>query len=254
MQTKISAAASAQMDTFAALRTIYATEGVRGLYRGVSAPLLAVVPAFAITFWSYDVAKSGLLLRSGNEELTISQTLIAGGFSGIPLAAVVGPSERIKCCMQVYGYSSFSQCAQQLYQEGGLRSIFRGCGATVLRDVPGNAAYFGTYEFFKRTFRTLEGTEVASFQSTFMAGGLAGMANWIVAIPFDVIKSRYQTAPPGMYRNLGHVFRELVQQEGVTALFRGLSPALIRAFPANGACLAGVESARTLFAHLAPQS
>jgi solute carrier family 25 carnitine/acylcarnitine transporter 20/29 len=76
---------------------------------------------------------------------------------------------------------------------------------------------------------------------------MAGVANWIVAIPFDVLKSRLQTAPHGKYRNLFDVFQQLLQNEGVFALFRGLSPALIRAFPANAACLAGVEMARTLF-------
>jgi solute carrier family 25 carnitine/acylcarnitine transporter 20/29 len=242
-------AAAAQIDTFGTLHNIYVKEGVRGLYRGVTAPLLAVVPAFAITFWSYDVAKNSLMRQSGTGELTINQTLMAGAFSGIPLAAVVGPSERIKCMMQVGGYNSFTDCARSIYREGGLRSIFRGCGATMLRDVPGNAAYFGTYEICKRTFAKWEGRETASVSATFMAGGLAGIGNWVVAIPFDVLKSRYQTAPSGMYRNLMHVFRELIHTEGFGALFRGLSPALIRAFPANGACLAGVESARTLFAH-----
>lgn len=245
--TKIQAAI--KIDTFGALRNIYVKDGVKGLYRGVSAPLIAVVPAFAITFWSYDVAKNSLMRHAGTNELSIQQTLLAGAFSGIPLAAVVGPSERIKCLMQVGGYNSFTGCARQVYNEGGLRSIFRGCGATMLRDIPGNAAYFGSYELFKRGFANWEGQEKASFSATFMAGGMAGICNWIIAIPFDVIKSRYQSAPQGMYRNLAHVVRELIQHEGVGALFRGLSPALIRAFPANGACLAGVESARTIFSH-----
>lgn len=32
-----------------------------------------------------------------------------------------------------------------------------------------------------------------------MAGGLAGIANWSVCIPPDVLKSRLQTAPEGKY-------------------------------------------------------
>ena len=31
--------------------------------------------------------------------------------------------------------------------------------------------------------------------STLVAGGLAGMCNWLVAIPMDVVKSRLQAAP-----------------------------------------------------------
>lgn len=38
---------------------------------------------------------------------------------------------------------------RQLYREGGIRSIFRGTGATLLRDGPGSAAYFAAYELTK---------------------------------------------------------------------------------------------------------
>jgi solute carrier family 25 carnitine/acylcarnitine transporter 20/29 len=116
----------------------------------------------------------------------------------------------------------------------------------MMRDVPGNAAYFACYEFSKRLFSRIEGSESASLPAIFIAGGLAGVANWIVAIPFDVVKSRYQTAPSGKYRNLPDVVRTLLREEGAGAFFRGLSPALLRAFPANAACLAGVETARSL--------
>lgn len=259
MQTTTSAVSqitvtAASGTTFGQLRTIFLTEGLSGLYRGVSAPLLAVTPAFAISFWSYDLALTGMREFSSTahskQDLSVGQSCLAGAFSGIPLAAVVAPSERIKCLMQVdkARFSGFGDCLQQVYREGGLRSVFRGLGATCMRDVPGNAAYFGTYELLRRELSRVEGTPSPSLHVTLLAGGMAGVANWIVALPFDTLKSRLQTAPKGKYRNVFDVFQQLIRQEGVTALFRGLSPALIRAFPSNAACLAGVETARSLFA------
>lgn len=255
-RVEIALAATARNTTFGALRTIFLKEGVAGLYQGVTAPLLAVTPAFAVTFWSYDMSKT--LIRdfsddsSGSNHFSVAQVaLLAGAFSGIPLATIVAPSERIKCLMQVdkQRYSGFTDCARQVYREGGLRSVFKGSGATLCRDVPGNAAYFGTYEFCRRELCRREGTSKPSLSATLLAGGLAGMVNWTVAIPFDVLKSRLQTAPEGKYRNLWDAYRQLVREESHLALFRGLSPALIRAFPANAACLAGVETARSLFAN-----
>lgn len=35
--------------------------------------------------------------------------------------------------------------------------------------------------------------------ATLCAGGFAGILNWAVAIPPDVLKSRLQTAPEGTY-------------------------------------------------------
>ncbi|KAG7369759.1 mitochondrial carrier protein [Nitzschia inconspicua] len=244
------AAQALSESTIGMLRGIFVQEGVSGLYRGVAAPLMAVTPAFAISFWSYDLA--GRAIRStGNvpetQALTTSQVALAGAWSGVPLAIIFGPTDRIKCLMQVDStgkYRNFTDCFLKTYQDGGIRSVFRGTGSCALRDVPGNAAYFGAYEYVKRLSCQLEGREQASTFGTLVAGGCAGVANWIVAIPVDTLKSRLQTAPSGTYNGLFDVFQTLVRTEGPTALFRGLSPALLRAFPANAACLCGVETVK----------
>ena len=82
------------------------------------------------------------------------------------------------------------------------------------------------------------------------AGGLAGMACWTVAIPADVLKSRYQSAPEGTYTGIMDVYSQLVKNEGISAMFSGMRPALIRAFPANAACFFGMEVARKVLAFL----
>jgi len=250
------------------LRSIVETSGVRGLYQGVSAPLVAVVPAFAVSFGSYEWAKYQIIMaqqqQRGDSErdepqssLTLPQIATAGAVSGLALAAVLGPLERIKCLLQVQTSThtvSFVSMVQHCYRTGGLRSLFRGTALTVARDVPGNAAYFGTYELVRRTLlnnsnsnnnETISPNKVTAI--TLLAGGLAGCGNWIVAIPLDVVKSRWQTSE--RYVSVRHCVLELIQKEGPTALFRGLTPALMRAFPANAACLLGVETTKSCLHH-----
>ena len=77
-----------------------------------------------------------------------------------------------------------------------------------------------------------------------LAGGLAGMANWAVAIPADVVKSRLQ-AGSGSSGALG-ILRTMLREEGVGSLFRGLGPVMLRAFPANAACFLGMETGKKL--------
>eukprot|EP00980_Cylindrotheca_fusiformis_P011830 scaffold2816_cov121-Cylindrotheca_fusiformis.AAC.46 len=235
--------------TFGMLRSIFVKEGINGLYRGVQAPLLAVTPGFAVSFWSFDFAGKTIRERAGMEssaDLSVAQATLAGAFSGIPLALIFGPTERIKCLMQVEKkYNGFFDCARKVYLDGGIRSVTKGTFSTALRDVPGNAAYFGTYEFVKKISCDFEGREKPSILGTLLAGGCAGVGNWIIAIPFDTIKSRWQTAPTGKYSSIADVLRTLLREEGSSALFRGLSPALLRAFPANAACLLGVETMKS---------
>lgn len=43
------------------------------------------------------------------------------------------------------------------------------------------------------------------------------------------------------------VFREVIREEGPKALFKGFTPVMLRAFPANAACFFGLELALRLF-------
>ena len=71
-----------------------------------------------------------------------------GFLSAVPTTLATGPFERIKVLLQIQGqgagagpsYSGPIDVVRQLYKEGGLRSIFRGTGATLARDGPGSAA------------------------------------------------------------------------------------------------------------------
>lgn len=51
----------------------------------------------------------------------------------------------------------------------------------------------------------------------------------------QVIKSRLQGAPNGTYKGFLDCAAKTVKADGVSALFRGFGPAMLRAFPANAA-------------------
>jgi solute carrier family 25 carnitine/acylcarnitine transporter 20/29 len=57
---------------------------------------------------------------------------------------------------------------------------------------------------------------------------MAGIANWIVALPVDVGKSRYQTAPEGKYKNLVEVYSEMIKKDGVKVFYKGFTPVILR--------------------------
>lgn len=275
VKVRMQASGSASAGVFYSLRTTFVTEGVRGLYRGVSAPLTATTPMFAVSFWSYDMGKRIVQYVNGNPNdtnatLSINQICVAGALSSFPTVAIMAPSERIKCLLQTQGTSSSSNkpkyngmlhCAHELYKTGGIASIYKGTNATLLRDIPASVAYFGVYEYIKRTmiaYQTekfdINGNDPSagtlSPVAIMTAGGFAGMACWAVSIPADVIKSRYQVAPEGQYKNLLEVYQVLVKTEGYGALFNGMRPAMIRAFPANAACFMGMEMSRSLLSFL----
>jgi len=60
-------------------------------------------------------------------------------------------------------------------------------------DVPASGMYFMTYELIQRLMKQNSETGQIGILSTIFAGGSAGIANWLVAMPADVLKSRLQT-------------------------------------------------------------
>ena len=68
-----------------------------------------------------------------------------------------------------------------------------------------------------------------------------------------LIITMFSTAPEGKYPNgIRSVFVDIMRTEGPSALFRGLAPVMIRAFPANAACFLGYEVAIKFLNKVAP--
>ncbi|KAI1635032.1 mitochondrial carrier domain-containing protein [Biscogniauxia mediterranea] len=242
------------------VRKSVAQDGLRrGLYAGVSAPLVGVTPMFAVSFWGYDLGKqlvTSVAPPAADGSLSIAQISAAGFFSAIPMTAITAPFERVKVILQVQGqrlrpgeeprYKGGLDVVRQLYREGGVRSVFRGSAATLARDGPGSAAYFAAYEYIKRRLTPRDpatGRPQGDLSLTAItcAGGAAGVAMWIPVFPVDTVKSRLQTAEGNV--GVGHIVRELYARGGVKAFFPGFGPALARAVPANAATFLGVELA-----------
>jgi len=234
-------------------------EGFRGLYRGMSAPIAGVAPIFAMSFFGFGLGKR-LQQKSPDEKLSNLQLFAAGSFSGIFTTSIMAPGERIKCLLQIQQggnapqkYNGMVDCAKQLYKEGGIRSIYKGALATLLRDIPASGLYFLTYEYVKEFAAKEFGTEGSrALVGTIFAGGSAGVANWLIGMPADVLKSRLQTAPAGTYNGIRDVFAELMRKEGPLALYKGVTPVMLRAFPANAACFIGFEIAMKFLNYIAP--
>lgn len=232
------------------VRRTLAKEGLRGLYRGMLTPLVFVTPLYAVCFWGYDLGQKLIRLSTGkttSQQLNLAEISMAGGFSAFPATALMTPIERVKVLLQTQRpdavtaklpFSGPVDVVRHLYRQGGFRSIYRGTVATLLRDVPGSIAYFGVYELVKARFNK---PGELNKPAILFAGGMAGVANWAVAIPPDVLKSRLQAAPEGTYKGLGDVFVKMMRDEGPLALFKGFGPIMARAFPANAATFFGAE-------------
>eukprot|EP00297_Palpitomonas_bilix_P013027 CAMPEP_0113894014 /NCGR_PEP_ID=MMETSP0780_2-20120614/16442_1 /TAXON_ID=652834 /ORGANISM="Palpitomonas bilix" /LENGTH=298 /DNA_ID=CAMNT_0000884427 /DNA_START=36 /DNA_END=932 /DNA_ORIENTATION=- /assembly_acc=CAM_ASM_000599 len=236
-------------------------EGFLGLYRGMAAPIVGVAPLYALCFLAYDTGKK-LQGAERDDDLSLLQHGYAGALAGVATTAIMAPGERLKCLLQIQEqqpkevprkYKGTGDAAVKLYKEGGIRSLYRGTVATLLRDVPATFMYFASYVGMKRLLTPEGGTEKdLGPGKLLLAGGCAGIFNWAVAIAPDTLKSRLQTAPDGAYNGVRDVLKELLAKEGAGALFKGIGPIMVRAFPANAASFFGYEMTMKLLNYAFP--
>ena len=142
-------------------------------------------------------------------------------------------------------YKGPIDCGLSIIRQHGLfRGLFRGMGVTLWRETPAFGMYFATYDTIKsRVENLLEDkddhhpipTHAHAWAASALAGGISGAWTWAIIYPFDVIKSRIQTAPLDRHLQKGMwtVARELVEENGWRYMFRGLGVTLVRAFPVN---------------------
>ena len=81
-----------------------------------------------------------------------------------------------------------------------------------------------------------------------ICAGISGILCWLPFYPIDQIKTRIQTQSFNNNKNgmmtMREAFHQLyVQEGGVKRLYRGLTPCLIRAFPAYAAQYTVYETA-----------
>lgn len=85
--------------------------------------------------------------------------------------------------------TSYTGLIKSLWQENGIKGIYRGYWATFWRDVPIFGAYFFIYDFLTREIIYESDSEKRKHLKLVMISGLAGICNWVPTYPADLVKS-----------------------------------------------------------------
>lgn len=83
------------------IKTIAATQGIRGFWKGNFVNVLRTAPFKAINFYAYDAYRSQLLKWSGNEETTNLERFVAGAAAGITATLLCLPMDTV-CTLYIF--------------------------------------------------------------------------------------------------------------------------------------------------------
>jgi len=229
----------------------FKADGIRGLYAGTVPALAANIAENAVLFTAYGYCQKLVAFVTKQEDpdkMTPIFNAFSGSLAAVFAAMVLCPTELVKCRLQAQHElhpdvkSTPMSICREMYRTKGIRSFFIGMTPTLAREVPGYFVFFGAYEL-SRYLLTPEGKtkDEIGLARTAISGGIGGTALWTLIFPADVVKSRMQVSGTG---TMSSVFMSTLKNEGVSALYKGLTPTVIRTCFASGCLFVAYENTK----------
>lgn len=225
------------------------------LYKGISSPLLGSMAENAVLFLSYGIFKDllgGQDAAARGEDVSLFRLSLAGAGAGAVVPCVLTPVELVKCRLQVQNsintgflqYTSPIDCLiKTVRQEGIAKGLYKGNSAMLLREIPGNFAWYGVYEGTCKALIPPGGTKKDLGTGVHLFGGaLSGVTYWTVFYPADTIKSYIQTDPRFTSSSIYQVGAGIYKEHGFSGLYRGWNVTVARAAPAHALIFASYEA------------
>ncbi|KAL4451859.1 hypothetical protein ABPG75_007521 [Micractinium tetrahymenae] len=273
--------------TLDGLRKIARREGLGTLWRGTDVALMMAIPMVGIYLPLYDYllhqmqqlsSSAGDGGGSSSGGLNTWAPLAAGALARSVAVYATAPFELVRTRLQaaaaapapapaaLAGAGAAAGCspgrrAATLLQHmpaadsgggGRLRAAGRmwtGVGATLARDVPFSALYWGLVEPIRAALlppASSQPSEWQVFTANVTAGAVAGGLAGAITTPFDVLKTRAQLATDRTHPLLTGL-RSIAREEGVSALFRGWSARSAKAAPACAIVLSSYEMIKHIY-------
>ncbi|KAL0968858.1 hypothetical protein UPYG_G00272800 [Umbra pygmaea] len=219
------------------------SEGYFGMYRGSAVNLTLVTPEKAIKLAANDFFRQ--YLSKDGQKLTLVKEMLAGCGAGTCQVVMTTPMELLKIQLQDAGRVEAQRklmpeavvagavptksptalhLTRQLLKEKGIAGLYKGLGATLLRDVPFSIIYFPLFANLNNLGkRGVDGP--APFYVSFVSGCVAGSTAAVAVNPVDVIKTRIQTmnraGAEETYSGVTDCISKILKNEGPTAFLKG---------------------------------
>eukprot|EP00879_Flechtneria_rotunda_P025779 GHRR01027424.1.p1 GENE.GHRR01027424.1~~GHRR01027424.1.p1 ORF type:complete len:419 (+),score=141.55 GHRR01027424.1:107-1363(+) len=229
------------------LAGIVKQEGFRGLYRGLSPTLMALLPNWAVYFTVYGRLKTTLTTRPGGGTVpatpAIHMTAAAG--AGVATLLVTNPLWVIKTRLQTQhmpiGFSKASSIPYRgtfdaivrITKEEGLRGLYSGL-APSMAGICHVAIQFPLYEAAKVQAANRRGvrTDELTAAELVVTSAFSKMVASTITYPHEVIRSYMHVTGSGPLNGLKEACRVIHREDGLRGFYRGCATNLLRTTPA----------------------
>jgi len=228
-------------DTLWSLKLIFAEEGIRGFYKGLSPNLYALIPNWAIYFSSYNFFKHHYNIELNVQDGPVLH-LISAMTAAVITDVITNPIWLVKTRLQTQifhpnyiKYNSTFDAFRKIIKEEGVAVLWSGTAAQLI-GVTHVAVQFPVYEATKKYFMTKNNktNNQLSALEIITCSSISKIIASTVAYPHEVLRSRMQSQrlQQRHYMNTWDAIKKIAREEGIRAFYRGIETNILRTVPA----------------------
>eukprot|EP01118_Nematostelium_gracile_P012496 TRINITY_DN4569_c0_g1_i1.p1 TRINITY_DN4569_c0_g1~~TRINITY_DN4569_c0_g1_i1.p1 ORF type:complete len:267 (-),score=58.15 TRINITY_DN4569_c0_g1_i1:133-933(-) len=204
---------------------IMSKNGIKGLFRGISAMATGAAPAHAMQFATYEFCKKSFGGKRDGPHPMASGA--AGVCATVVNDAIMTPMDAVKQRLQlgVKEYKGLRDCVQTVVRKEGITALYAGYTTTLTMNIPFMSIYFASYESLRHILKRGSEKDFDPIAHC-LAGGGSGMVAAALTNPLDVCKTRLQTQGDiGVkYKGMLDTLQTIWREEGRAGYLRGLPP------------------------------
>ncbi|KAI1987627.1 Mitochondrial oxaloacetate carrier protein [Ophidiomyces ophidiicola] len=224
------------------VKVILQNEGPRGLFRGIGSAYIYQMVLNGCRLGFYEPLRQGLtsVFYKDASYQSLGINIFSGAASGILGAAAGSPFFLVKTRLQSFSpflpvgtqhpYKNSFDGLRQIYTGEGVKGLYRGVGAAMVRTGFGSSVQLPTYFFAKR--RLIKHLGMEDGPGLHLASSAcSGFVVCCVMHPPDTIMSRMYNQTGNLYKGVFDCLYKTITAEGIFAIYKGYFAHLARILP-----------------------